>query len=137
MVDAYVALRQIILTDPQVAALTEKVFIGELPLTLAKEMSIKCVLIEPDGGFENRSFTSIVKHRADIWSFGENYFQISKLDQAIFEVLSILDRVTIENVLIHSIQWSGGPFMARVGQAGWAALWRSVTIASDIRSTGT
>lgn len=134
MVDVYSALRQLLLGEPTIADLVEGIYVGEIPAAKVGEIPLKCVLIAPSGGLETRGFRPTVQTRADVWCFAESYGEASPLDRAVFECVRHLDRKTKEDVLIHSIDWSGGPYMVRDGQTGWPALWRSVAISSDVRA---
>jgi len=135
MTDALAALRALLRLEPTITDLTDRVYVGEIPRDKIPELSGKLIVLAPAGGMEGNKLLPLLNSRAVISSFGETYKEASILDRAVFEVLRHVVRKTVHGVLIHSVGWSGGPFMVRDDLTGWPSLWRSVVIFADARPT--
>ncbi len=135
MIDVFAALRALLRSEPTITELTDRVYVGEVPQDEVSELPSKMIVLAPAGGLESNKLLPLLDSRIVISSLGETYKEASILDRAVFEVLRHVVRRTISGVLIHSVGWSGGPFMVRDDLTGWPSLWRSVVIYADARST--
>jgi hypothetical protein len=135
MTDVYAALRALLRAEPTITDLTDRVYVGEIPREEVTELPGKVIVLAPSGGMEHNQLLPLLDPRIDLWSLGETYYEASALDRAVFEVLRHIVRKTINGVLIHSIGWSGGPFMVRDDLTGWPSLWRSIVVNADARPT--
>lgn len=135
MTDVYAALRELLRLEPTITDLTDRVYVGEIPREEVANFKGKALIMAPSGGLEHNRLLPLIDLRIELWSIGETYQEASVLDRAVFEVLRHVVRRTVGRVLIHSVGWSGGPFMVRDDLTGWPALWRSVVIYADARYT--
>ena len=135
MIDAFAALRALLRSEPTITDLTDRVYVGEIPQDEVSELPSKAIVLAPTGGMEGNKLLPLLNSRVVISSLGETYKEASILDRAVFEVLRHVVRRTVHGVLIHSVSWSGGPFMVRDDLTGWPSLWRSVVIFADARPT--
>jgi len=135
MTDILKALIVFLKADSDVTALAgERVYGNEIPPEeFEQRQPHKLALIVQSGGIERNRFLPIAEPRFDVWSFGETYYEAGKLDRAIYDALKALDRKTADNVLLHGIALSGGPFQVRDDRTNWPAKWRSITVSADER----
>jgi len=135
MIDVHAAFRSLLRSEPIIAGLTDRIYVGEIPREEVEKLPDKVILLVPAGGLIHNRLLPLLDPRIDVWSLGKTYHEASTLDRAVCEVLRHLIRRVVDSVLIHSIGWSGGPFMVRDDLTGWPALWRSVVIYADARPT--
>lgn len=134
MTDVPVALRLHFLADPAIAALcSTRVYAYELPPAEDKEMPRPVVVIVTAGGIERAATDPIVRPRLDIYSYGETMKRAADVDRAVYDALKALVRTRVDEVLLHSVALSGGPYPLRDGDGRWPVQWRSVTVAADER----
>jgi len=134
MTDILTALVARIKADPTVNVLSAgRVYEAELPRSESGSMARKAAVVSLAGGYETNMNLPISSPRMEVWSYGEDYYQASTLDRAIYDVLKSLNRVVSEGVLLHSVGISSGPTQYRDPVNGWPAMIRYITVLADDR----
>ena len=134
MIDVFAALKDLIETESVVTDLTNRIYVGEVPQEEVSNLPDMVIVLAAAGGIEHNRLLPLIDPRVQVWCIGKTYYEASTLDRTLFEVFRHIVRRTINGVLIHSIGWSGGPFMVRDDLTGWPAFWRSIVINADARS---
>ena len=129
MQDAGVALRLLLLSDPDVEYLTGgRVYVEDIPDGEIANMPRGCVVLRASGGLEQSDFGPVSIPRYDIWSYGESRYKAGQVDRAVWDYLHYLDNQNANDTLIHSVVLSGGPRAAKEPDTGWPVQIRSCTV---------
>lgn len=135
MTDVLVAVRTVLVTDAEVARLSEdRVYAYELPKAQAQYMPRPCVVAIFAGGFERAATDPIVRPRVDVYSYGATYQAAAEVDRAVYDAMKAIRRRRVGEVLIHGVALSGGPLPMRDTDAGWPVFVRSLSVAADERA---
>lgn len=135
MTDIIAAVLTFLKADAGVSLLVgSRVYAGEMPRDEMDDMPKKIAIIRYAGGMEHNRFLPIADPRIDVLSYGETYYEAGQVDRAIYDALKALNRRTVDDVLLHGVALSGGPYMLRDGSEGWPYQARSITVTADERT---
>lgn len=114
--------------DTEVADLTAgRIFGGELPKDMAKELPGYAVVIRPSGG-ASIAAGSFVRHdtqRVDILAYARTPWEANMLSRICRKSLTSIRRKVVAGCLIHWIEAAGGFTAGRDRDAAWPVAFQS------------
>jgi hypothetical protein len=131
--DALVGLKDILLGHAEVSALCEqRVYGGELPQEQAASMPRKAILLRWAGG-GGPLYRLLTVWRVDVYCWGETPYEASVLHRTVHACLKHVSHGLVANVMVYSIEESGGPLQLREPDTLWPAVVQSwvITFADD------
>lgn len=108
---------------------------GRLPEDQIADMPRKCIVLRYAGGYERFRTHREQQPRILIFCYGEDYFEAGKVDAAVADELIDISRLTVNNTLIHSVGYAGGPRQEVEPDAGWDYVVRSATVRAGETTT--
>lgn len=127
--DPLVAIRTLLLTDTEVAALVDsRVFVAELPGGETPHMPRAAVVLSEAGGRGSRGFARIGDTRVDVRSYGGDLVQSWQVHAAVHEVLKQLRRSRVGEALVYTVTVEGGPLRLREPQVEWPLVLRTYQV---------
>ena len=136
MQDVVNALRVHLLTISAITDLTStRIFGGELPKDQIKAMPRKVIVLRYAGGPEVFRTHREQQPRLDIFCYGEDYFEAGRVDGVVADALIAIRRLDVNDTLIHSVGYAGGPRQLKEPDAEWRYVLRSATVRAGETTT--
>lgn len=117
------------------ALVSTRIFGGRLPEDEISDMPRKCIVLRYSGGYESFRTHREQQPRVLIFCYGEDYYEAGKVDGAVADALIAIGRLDVNNTLIHSVGYSGGPRQIVEPDSGWDCVTRSAIVRAGETTT--
>ena len=131
------ALRHVAINTNEIFALVEdRVYVNQIPAADIKKADVKhppkMLVIRMGGGGGKADLLPLVDRVIICNCYGEDDFEAERVQRAVEQRFTMLDREIVDNVLIHHINPTGGPLPNVEPDLVWPIISQSFTTTADV-----